>query len=433
MVENKILENKKEYIKDILYLILSIFSVISLYDPNIISYRIMFYSLCAYTLCDLIFFKLTNDVYIHHGLVFSVFILDLLYYKTIDKKLSDTFSLICLYFEVSSVFLAFLSIFKKSSNILIKKYKLIDITNIVFYGFFIYYRLYYFSQIFVFNNDLHIPLFDYCSNKQNIIYKDLCLTQFYGTFFGFALLNIYWFHLMTKIMVKNIGLKSMINKIKTSTYENILGYTLYIKSLCVTISYLVYQNFYNKIHHDHYIDNISIILLSIASMYCHHTWRNVFKKMEKKEDITNKDICQIQKWTFYDQLCIHIRSVAMMYGIYGNSNIFYFSLLLHTLTLKQLYDDVYDNKMIHKDISIDKIISYINNSVHFNLGATFLYDNVLVSFYNFFDFHCQSNLFICMFIAASFFIRPFYEANQLYVHGLLIIQTIILSILNVKY
>lgn len=426
-------ENMKENMKDISYLILSLFSVISLYDPNIISYRIMFYSLCLYTLCDLIFFKLIKDVYIHHSLVFSVFLLDWLYYKTIDKKLSDTFSLICLYFEVSSVFLAFLSIFKKSNNILIKKYKLVDITNIIFYGFFIYYRLYYFSQIFVFNNNLHIPLFDYCSNQQNILHKDLCLTQFYGTFFGFALLNIYWFHLMTKIMVKNIGLKNIINKIKTSTYENILGYTLYTKSLCVTISYLIYQNFYNKIEYDHLIDNISIILLSIASMYCHHTWRNVYKKIEKKEDIDDKDIKEIQKWTFYDQLCIHIRSSAITYGIYGNSLLFYGSLLFHILTSKQLYDDVYDNKIIHKNESIDKIISYINNSVYFNLGTTFLYDNVLVSFYNFFDFHCQSNLFICMFIAASFYIRPFYEANQLYVHALLIIQTIILSILNVKY
>ena len=424
-----------ENIKDISYLILSLFSVISLYDPNIISYRIMFYALCLYTLCDLIFFKLTKDVYVHHTLVFSIFLLDWLYYETIDTNINDIFNKICLYFEVSSVFLAFISIFKKSENILIKKYKLIDITNIVFYGFFIYYRLYYFSQIFVFNNDLHIPLFDYCNNKQNITHKDVCLTQFYGTFFGFALLNIYWFHLMTKIMVKSSGLKSIINKIKTSTYENILGYTLYIKSLSVTISYLVYYNFYKKIEieHDHYIDIISIIALSIASMYCHHTWKNVYKKIEKKEDINDKDIYRIKKWTFYDQLCIHIRSSAIIYGIYGNSLLFYTSLLFHILTSKQLYDDMYDNKIINKDIHIDKMISYINNSVHFNLGATFLYDNVLVSFYNVFDYHCQFNLFICMFIAASFYIRPFYEANQIYVHTLLIIQTIILSILNVKY
>lgn len=431
---NNFKEDFKNHFKDISYLILSLFSVVSLYDDSIISYRTMFYSLCTYTLFDALFYKLTTDVYIHHSLVFSVFLLDWLYYQTIDKNISDLFSKICLYFEVSSVFLAFLSIFKKSEHIYIKKYKLIDITNVIFYGFFIYFRLYYFSEIFVFNNNLHIPLFDYCINKQTIIHKELCLSHFYGTFFGFCLLNIYWFHLMSKIMVKNSGLKKIIHKIKVSSYENILGYTLYMKSLLVSLSYIFFTNFYNKNYaHDHYIDTLSITLLSIASMYCHHIWRNVYKKIENKESIHDEDVKSIQKYTFYDQLFIHIRSSSIVYGIYGNSMLFYSSFLFHTLTMKQLYDDIYNNKELNKDIHIDKMISYINNSVHFNLGATFLYDNLLVSFYNFFDYHCQFNLFICMFIAASFFIRPFYEANQIYVHTLLIIQTIILSILNVKY
>jgi hypothetical protein len=238
---------------------------------------------------------------------------------------------------------------------------------------------------------------------------------------------------MTKIIVKSSGLKSIISKIKTSTYENILGYTLYTKSLFVSLSYMLYKLNYAKYHHDHFLDSICVFALSVASMYCHHTWRNVYKKIEQNKKIDENDIYMIQKYTFIDQLCIHIRSAAITFGIYNHSLFSYSSILFHTLTVKQLYDDIYDMKEVHKEVEINKLISYINNSVHFNLGATFLYDNVLVSFYNFFDYYCQSNLLLGMFIAGSFFIRPFYEANQIYVHLLLTIQAIILSILNIKY
>ncbi len=424
----------KDFIKDISYLLLTLFSLISLYDSSILSYRVMFYALTGYTFADLLFYKLGTDVYIHHTLVLSVFVLDYLYYDTIDKKISDMFSVLCLYFEVSSVFLAIISLLKKSSHSYIAKYNLINILNLLFYGTFIYYRLYYFSQIFLFNNELHIPLFDYCKNVQSIVSKDLCTTHFYGTFLGFALLNIYWFHLMTKIMVKSSGLKKIISKINTSTYEGLLGYTLYIKSFAVLFSYLFHiQDRDILLKNDHLLDAFAVIALSIASMCCHHTWSHVYKKIENKKSVSEGDIAMIQKYTFLDQLCIHIRSAAITYGICGNSLLFYSSLFFHTVTTKQLYDDLYDSTKIHKDIPIDDIISYINQSVHFNLGGTFLYDNLLVSFYNFFDYHCQSNLWIGMFIAGSFFIRPFYEANQIYVHLLLTIQALILSVLNVKY
>ncbi len=168
-------------------------------------------------------------------------------------------------------------------------------------------------------------------------------------------------------------------------------------------------------------------------MYCHHTWKNIYHKIENNKKIDEVDIKEIKKYTLFDQLSIHLRSSVITYGVYGNSKLFYISLIFHILTSKQLYDDLNDSTKIHKDIPIDTIISNINNSVHFNLGATFLYDNLLVSFYNFFDYHCQVNLLIGMFMAGSFFIRPFYEANQIYVHLLIILQAIVLSIINVKY
>ncbi len=422
----------KENIKDISYLILSLFSIISLYNKEIIPYKSMFYSLCVYTLCDILFCKLTKDVYIHHFLVFSVFILDYLYYDTIDIKISELFSVICLYFEVSSVFLAFLSIFKKmdKTHFLIKNCKLIDITNIIFFGVFIYYRIYYFSHIFLFNNDLHIPLFNYCNN-QTITHHMVCKTQFYGTFFSFFLLNIYWLNLMTKILVKSSGLKKIISSLPTYKYENILSYTLYLKSILLILFY----SYFNIQKHDHIIDIICVSLLSVASMYCHNIWSVIYKKIEykKSDEINDNDIRLIQKYTIYDQVAIHLRSFVILYGIYGNSIYVLYSLFLHMLTIKQLYYDIYDKRKINKNIEINDIINHINNSVYFNLGATFMYDNLMTTFYNFFDNHCQTNLLLGMFIAASFFIRPFYESNQIYVHFLLIVQTILLAILNIKY
>ncbi len=413
----------KEYIKDISYLILAFLSGISLYNNELVSYKSMFYGLNIYTMADLIFFKLTNDVYIHHGLVMMVFLLDYMYYDKIDIKISNIFSKICLYFEISSIFLAIISICKKLESSFIKRYKVLDIMNVLFYGFFIYFRLYYFSNIFIFNNDLHLEVFDFC-NVQNVVHSGICKIQFYGTFLSFFLLNIYWFHIMTKIMVKNSGLKKIISKKSASYYENILGYTLYVKPILLTLVYI-----YHKLNDiEHYMDIIVVSILSVASMYCHHMWRNIFEKKELKED----DVKLIQKYTLYDQVAIHIRSVIIMYGIFQDSKEFYMSLVLHFLTTKQIYDDLY-NKNINKNMEVDKMIEYINNSVYFNLGATFFYDNIMVSFYNFFDFHCQNNLILGMFIAASFFIRPFYEANQIYVHFLIILQTLILGVLNVKY
>lgn len=297
--------------------------------------------------------------------------------------------------------------------------------QLLFFGTFYKYRIEKFYKNFVLNSELHNDIFNACEKSSNPL---LCKSLVYIDYIGFFGLNIYWFSIMIKVLYKKSGLKEICEKMGNSFYENILTYTLFITSLC-----MIY--FYNilNIYKDNYkYDIIGTFILGIASMNYHHYYSYFYKL--KEEEYSGKNVLNnINFFTTIDQLCIKLRCILVLYSVYGFSFKFLTSLILHILfTLYFVYQNNIDYKIVKKEEYKDKkLINNYIEKMYKNIslcgGLTFIIDNIIMSTKSNDIIYCKYNILLGLLITMGFFVKPFYEINQIYIHVLLIIQSFVLG------
>ncbi len=178
-------------IKNSSYVTLCLFAVYSYYN-NIISEK-LFYTLSIYTFLDTVLYKNKMDILIHHYLLLLLTYFHYNYGTKIDIEMYHKMKLICLSFEVSSIFLGLMPFMKKMNN------NIQMINYLMFFSSFFYYRIYKFSEDFVYDFEKHMILNEFRKEEGNKPY-----IMFYIIFMGFYFLNMFWFIFICKKMVKKI-------------------------------------------------------------------------------------------------------------------------------------------------------------------------------------------------------------------------------------
>ena len=422
------------WIKNAFFFFVALTSFTSLYDKEIISYTTSTNLISTYATFDLLFYKLTPDLIVHHLLVLYISLYNYFYSSLYQPDYRDLMIEICLYFEISSIFMAFQTIHDKLVPIKNKNHQnLSTVLQFLFMGTFYKYRIENFYKEFVLNSDLHNHIYDICEKSKNSI---LCKSHTYNIYIGFFILNLYWFTIMIKVIYKKGGLKNIIEKINNyKVYsENILTYTLFFTSFYMIYFYTI-QNSYQPLY---LYDILGTFILGIGSMSYHIFYSNFYKLKEK--NYSKEILYNINYHTIFDQLCIKLRSVLVIYATYGFSKQFIISILLHTIfgslfVYKSINNNksvLYENKSVLYENNIDKkIINNYIEKIYENIslcgGLTFIIDNLILCIKNNQNIYCKYNILLGILIITGFFIKPFYEINQIYVHILLMLQSYILG------
>ena len=415
-------------IKNTFFFFVAISSFISLYDKEIISYTTSTNLVSSYATFDLLFYKLSPDLIIHHILVLYVTFYNYYYGYLYETNYRDLMIEICLYFEISSIFMAFQTIHDKLLPKKDKNHTILSmLLQFLFMGTFYKYRIENFYKEFVLNSDLHNHIYDICEKSENSI---LCKSHTYNIYIGFFMLNIYWFTIMIKILYKKSGLKDIFKKLSISFFENILTYTLLLTSLYMIYFYTI-LNDYKPLY---LYDIIGTFILGIASMKYHQFYAYFYQL--KESEYSNKLLYNMNFYTVIDQLCIKLRCILVIYSIYGFSNKFIISALLHSICGSLfVYKSIKRCKREDDDIDKKIVYNYIEN-IYQNIslcgGLTFIIDNIIISTKNNENIYCKYNVLLGILIAMGFFIQPFYEINQVYIHILLIIQSYLLGEISIN-
>ncbi len=425
------------WLKNSFFFLVALSSFTSLYDKEIVSYTTSTNLISVYATFDLLFYKLSPDLIVHHILVIYITLYNYFYKDLYQPEYRDLMIEICLYFEISSIFMVFQTIHDKLVPNKNKNHQILStILQFVFMGTFYKYRIENFYKEFVLNSDLHTHIYDVCENSANSF---LCRNHAYNIYIGFFMLNIYWFTIMIKVLYKKSGLKNILEKINFSFYENILSYTLFFTSLYMIYFYTI-LNSYQPLY---FYDMIGTFILGIASMKYHQFYAYFYKL---KEDKYSKELLyNINYYTIIDQLCIKLRCALVIYATYGFSISSLISTILHTIFGSLfVYKSMNNYKSIHNvhlsagdhmeyqnEKHIDKkIISTYIQQIYQNIslcgGLTFIIDNIIMSTKSNENIYCKYNVLLGILITMGFVVKPFYEINQIYIHILLILQFCVL-------
>lgn len=101
------------YIRNIFFFIVAITSFITLYDNNIVNYIRSVNLVTYYAIFDLIFYKLNVDLIIHHLLVIYIYVYNYFYGALYNIECQNKMFELCLYFEISSIFMFFQTLHDK--------------------------------------------------------------------------------------------------------------------------------------------------------------------------------------------------------------------------------------------------------------------------------------------------------------------------------
>ncbi len=416
------------WIKNTFFFIVAITSFTSLYDNQLVSYTTSINLISSYALFDILFYKLPTDLIIHHALVFYVTYYNYFYNYLYETEYKNIMIETCLYYEVSSVFLALQTIHDKVVPQKNKNHTILStIFQILFMSTFYKYRIENFYNNFLLNADLHNHIYTICKDDF------LCKSHVYKIYMGFFGLNIYWFTIMIKVLYKKSGLKNVVEKLNHSIFEDILTYTLFITSLYMIYFYTIKNSYQTNYKYD----IIGTFILGIASMNYHYFYSIYYKLKEEEYKYYDKNLLSILDdinfYTVIDQLCIKLRCVLVIYSVYGFSLQFLTSVILHIIcTLYFVYQNNIDYKIAKKEEYKDKklINNYIERmykNISLCGGLTFIVDNIIMSTKSNDNIYCKYNALLGLLISAGFFVKPFYEANQVYIHILLIIQSFVLG------
>ena len=376
----------------------------------------------GYLMMDLLL--CSGEVYIHH--IASLCINQIVINNSIFFKDPLVFySTIVCGVELSSLFLIFRSLTEQFKI----KNKLTTINDILFLTTFTYTRIYLFSKYIILDKKFNDILIDNLSLTTSFtitpyILFDNIIMQ--GSLYTLYILNLYWFSLIIKKIVK------ILPKLSSYYCEKALKYTYLLSLFGSLYLYRPYQNILFA------IDIIGQGILCISSYEYHYSLELELAKgvPEDKVDIlSNHIICKYLN----EIICIHIRCFGC---VLVHTNLFsghtsalnvayaYISFILHASSIYHYVKFIKELKNEGETFYLTEQGTYKNDVINFLSGSAIVMDTLICMTNTIFS--VRTNLLIITFLIFIYsYIRPLYNMNHLGLHILLGFQTLALCQSNI--
>ena len=305
-----------------------------------------------------------------------------------------------------------------------EKYKTITfLNNLLFMVLFMYTRIYEYTKKIIYNESLNNDIEKYYSPfDAGLIKIGIYLLYF---------MNLYWFAIIIKTIVKKINKKGFLLSFQQS--EHIIKY-LYFSSSFACLS--IYKPFLNPAY---FLDTFGVIILSITS----YEYHNIVSKQDSEEkNVLDDDIL----WCYInDVLLINIRCflciltntnlykvlTSMAENMYINMTLVYVSLLFHTASMYHFVKYVITLKYKNEVLDINNNPPEKIAPLNLFTGLPILIDSIIITFNTRNLYNRNNMLLITALIFINGMVKPFYHANHLAFHLLLLFQTIFLCQSNV--
>ena len=423
---NKIIKEGLLIFQNIYALIICCQSLYSIYDwrntGNVESLITSAKYFRGYLMMDLLL--CSGEVYIHH--IASLCINQIVINNSIFFKDPLVFySTIVCGVELSSLFLIFRSLTEQFKI----KNKLTTINDILFLTTFTYTRIYLFSKYIILDKKFNDILIDNLSLTTSFtitpyILFDNIIMQ--GSLYTLYILNLYWFSLIIKKIVK------ILPKLSSYYCEKALKYTYLLSLFGSLYLYRPYQNILFA------IDIIGQGILCISSYEYHYSLELELAKgvPEDKVDILSNHII----WKYLNEIiCIHIRCFGcvlvhtnLFSGHITAMNLFYIylSFILHSLSIYHYVKFITELKNERETFYLTEQGTYKNDVINFLSGSAIVMDTLICMTNTIFS--VRTNLLIITFLIFIYsYIRPLYNMNHLGLHILLGFQTLALCQSNI--
>ena len=423
---NKIIKEGLLIFQNIYALIICCQSLYSIYDwrntGNVESLITSAKYFRGYLMMDLLL--CSGEVYIHH--IASLCINQLVINNSIFFKDPLVFySTIVCGVELSSLFLIFRSLTEQFKI----KNKLTTINDILFLTTFTYTRIYLFSKYIILDKKFNDILIDNLSLTTSFtitpyILFDNIIMQ--GSLYTLYILNLYWFSLIIKKIVK------ILPKLSSYYCEKALKYTYLLSLFGSLYLYRPYQNILFA------IDIIGQGILCISSYEYHYSLELELAKgvPEDKVDILSNHII----WKYLNEIiCIHIRCFGC---VLVHTNLFsghtsalnvayaYISFILHASSIYHYVKFIKELKNEGETFYLTEQGTYKNDVINFLSGSAIVMDTLICMTNTIFS--VRTNLLIITFLIFIYsYIRPLYNMNHLGLHILLGFQTLALCQSNI--
>lgn len=385
------------------------------YNSELLKYNL--YLIAAHCFTDLLF--CTPDLLFHHFCAITLIILNL-NYSINENVMIENKSVIS--GEISTFFLVFAQYLSNTHNLVLHQ-----LNQICFILSFFYTRIYLFSKYLIYNKQLYDTFF-----PNSIIDLKYCI--YHIALYSLYFLNIYWFSIIIKKVVKQLP------KISIIDCEYILQYTYFCP---VFYALYVYSNYnmisLHLINPVYYYDIGGILYLSYTS-YIYH--RHLMKQLIKNNSNMSFNSIETAKdvWLYlHDIIAINIRSVLCIITntitiLSCNKD----NSISNTLCILSILNHIITTFYYIKYILRLDSFAYINNekqisnTINYLIGIPIFVDSMII-FYNETDFYNRINiLVITLLIYLIVSIKPFYHMNHLALHIVLIFEAMILCQANIN-
>lgn len=316
--------------------------------------------------------------------------------------------------ELSTLFL----IFKSLADQFKIKNKLTTINELLFLTTFVYTRIYLYSKYLILDN----KLYDIIQEKLPPLYNNIICVCIYTLY----ILNLYWFSLIIKKLVKSLP------KLSSLYCEKALKYTYLLSLFGSLFLYRPYQNIIFA------IDIIGQGILCVSSYEYHHSIELELAKgiPEDKIDILSNHII----WKYLnDIICINIRCFCcvlvhtnLFSGHITAMNLFYvyISFILHSSSIYNYVKFITEIKNEGDTFYLTEQGTYKNNIINFLSGSAILMDTIICLTNS--NFYARTNLLIITILIFIYsYVRPLYNMTHLGLHIILGFQTLALCQSNI--
>jgi hypothetical protein len=348
-----------------------------------------------YTLIDFVIIKSYISI-LHHACVCGIIFYNFYYNITPEYKIVHMYPL--LKTEISSIFYIMTYYLPNKSIIY-------NVNNILFYIFFIKFRIYDFYYEIIYNNIYFDILFKKYS-EFNYLLSSILLVSCYVLY----ILNLYWFLILNKIIYKII--QNFININTDILCHKICSYLHWIN---LPLIYYVYQYDINK---KNIFDIIGIIILSITSYKYHN---DIYTRLYYKK-IEDYYIPDKQNMLLFlnNMLAINTRSFLVIVTNYYNSGCLFFVICISgVFFFLSSYNCIVNILKLFIEPDNNKCSFYRNHNIH--IFIPIVIDTLLVCI------NCPVEilipfLLVNIFLILILVIEPFYKLTHVFFHILLIIQ-----------
>lgn len=198
----------------------------------------------------------------------------------------------------------------------------------------------------------------------------------------------------------------------------------------------IYKPFLNAIY---FLDTFGVIILSVTS----YEYHNIVSKQDSEEkNVLDDDIlwCYINDVLLINIRCflciltntnLYVSLTTLSQNMYINMTLVYVSLLFHTASMYHFVKYVITLKYKNEILDINNNPPEKIAPLNLFTGLPILIDSIIIAF-NTNDLYNRNNmLLITALIFINGMVKPFYHANHLAFHLLLLFQTIFLCQSNV--